>query len=162
MNLNGERSLPAARQAVWDALNDPAVLRDCLPGCERMERVSDTAYTLTLLAVVGPVKAKFAGKLVLADIDAPRSYALDFEGAGGATGFGKGRARVALDAPGGDRTQLSYHVDVQVGGKIAQVGARLIDGVARKIIEAFFSKFEAQLAARGEADTQPSGAARPE
>lgn len=110
-----------------------------------MERVSETEYRLGMLAVVGPVKARFAGKLLLSDIVAPERYALRFEGSGGAAGFGKGQANVKLSADAETQTALSYTADAQIGGKIAQVGSRLVDGIARKIAEEFFSRFEARL-----------------
>jgi hypothetical protein len=153
MNITGERTITAPQLAVWEALNDPDILRSCIPGCDEMERVSDTEYRLGMLAVVGPVKARFTGKLLLSDIVAPERYALRFEGSGGAAGFGKGLANVKLSADAGTQTQLSYTADAQIGGKIAQVGSRLVDGIARKIAEEFFTRFEARLSAgtQGEA-----------
>lgn len=112
-----------------------------------MEKVSDTEYRLGMLAVVGPVKARFSGKLALSDIVEPRSYALNFEGSGGAAGFGKGNAKVTLSALSTTETQLDYTASAQVGGKIAQVGSRLIDGIARKIAEDFFKRFDAMVTA---------------
>ena len=145
MNITGVRTITAPQLAVWDALNDPDILRSCIPGCDEMERLSETEYRLGMLAVVGPVKARFSGKLLLSDIVAPQSYALRFEGSGGAAGFGKGTANVTRSADAEDQTQLTYAADAQIGGKIAQVGSRLIDGIARKIAEEFFTRFEAQL-----------------
>jgi carbon monoxide dehydrogenase subunit G len=143
LEINGERKIPAPQHAVWNALNDPLVLRECIPGCDQMEKVSDTEYRLGMLAVVGPVKARFSGKLMLSDIVEPQGYALQFEGSGGAAGFGKGSARVALSSIGETETQLDYTASAQVGGKLAQVGSRLIDGIARKIAEDFFTRFNA-------------------
>lgn len=147
LEINGERKIPAPQNAVWIALNDPVVLRECIPGCDLMEKVSDTEYRLGMLAVVGPVKARFSGKLALSDIVEPRSYALNFEGSGGAAGFGKGNAKVTLSALNATETQLDYTASAQVGGKIAQVGSRLIDGIARKIAEDFFKRFDAMVTA---------------
>jgi carbon monoxide dehydrogenase subunit G len=141
LEINGERKIPAPQHAVWNALNDPVVLRECIPGCDQMEKISDTEYRLGMLAVVGPVKARFSGKLMLSDIVEPQGYALQFEGSGGAAGFGKGSARVALSSIGETETQLDYTASAQVGGKLAQVGSRLIDGIARKIAEDFFTRF---------------------
>ena len=156
LEINGERKIPAPQDAVWTALNDPVVLRECIPGCDLMEKVSDTEYRLGMLAVVGPVKARFSGKLILSDIVEPRSYALTFEGSGGAAGFGKGSAQVTLSSLGAMETQLDYKASAQVGGKIAQVGSRLIDGIARKIAEDFFKRFDAIVTA---AQTEADGAA---
>lgn len=153
MNITGERTITAPQLAVWEALNDPDILRSCIPGCDEMERVSDTEYRLGMLAVVGPVKARFTGKLLLSDIVAPERYALRFEGSGGAAGFGKGLANVRLSADAGTQTQLSYTADAQIGGKIAQVGSRLVDGIARKIAEEFFTRFEARLSVGTQGDT---------
>jgi hypothetical protein len=153
MNITGERTIAAPQLAVWEALNDPDILRSCIPGCDEMERVSDNEYRLGMLAVVGPVKARFTGKLLLSDIVAPERYALRFEGSGGAAGFGKGLANVQLSADAGTQTQLSYTADAQIGGKIAQVGSRLVDGIARKIAEEFFTRFEARLSGGTQGET---------
>jgi carbon monoxide dehydrogenase subunit G len=155
MDINGERMIPAPQQTVWDALNDPTVLQECIPGCDQMEKISETEYRLGMLAIVGPVKARFAGKLLLSDITAPQCYALNFEGSGGAAGFGKGNAHVTLSPANGGATQLEYKATAQVGGKLAQVGSRLIDGIARKIAEDFFAKFEALVTA-AEAASNPA------
>lgn len=140
MEMNGEQLIPLSQQATWDALNDTAVLKDCIPGCDSIDRQSDTEYLLTMTAKVGPVSAKFKGRMLLAEIDAPRAYTLNFEGQGGIAGFAKGEARVAL-TPEGKATRLGYSVKAAIGGKLAQVGARLIDGVARKMAEQFFAAF---------------------
>lgn len=145
MELTGERLLPLSRERVWDALNDPEILKLSVPGCESLERVDDTHYKLVMAAAVGPVKARFNGKLALTDLQAPQSYSMSFEGSGGAAGFGKGTAHVEL-APEGDGTRLVYKANAQVGGRLAQVGARLIDGVARKMAEEFFGRFTEALA----------------
>lgn len=145
MDMTGEQLIPLPRQRVWEALNDPEVLKACIPGCETIERVSDTEYRIAMTAAIGPVKAKFAGKLLLSDLNPPESYALAFEGSGGAAGFGKGGAKVNLTAEG-EATRLAYTANATVGGKLAQIGSRLIDGVARKMAEEFFIKFNQTVA----------------
>ena len=147
MDLTGERIIPAPRQAVWDALNDVDVLRQAIPGCEAIERTSDTELTARVTAKVGPVKAKFAGAVTLSNVDAPNGYTISGEGKGGAAGFAKGSADVRLDDHD-DGTRLSYAVKASVGGKLAQVGSRLIDGTARKLSDEFFDAFAAQVAER--------------
>jgi uncharacterized protein len=144
MEMTGEQIVPLPQQRVWAGLNDPEVLKACIPGCESIERVSDTEYRVAMTAAVGPVKARFSGKLLLAEVNPPTSYRLSFEGSGGAAGFGKGSAFVRL-GPEGTGTKLSYAVNAQVGGKLAQVGSRLIDGVARKMAEEFFQRFNDKL-----------------
>jgi uncharacterized protein len=145
MDMTGEQIIALPQQRVWEALNDPAVLKACIPGCETMEKVSDNEYRIVMSASVGPVKAKFNGKLLLSDLNPPNSYALAFEGSGGAAGFGKGSSTVALSPTDGG-TRLSYTAHATVGGKLAQVGSRLIDGVARKMADDFFTKFNQTLA----------------
>ena len=145
MEITGEQLIPLPQAEVWRGLNDPEVLKACIAGCESIERVSDTEYRVVMVASVGPVKAKFNGKLVLSDLNPPNSYSLSFEGAGGAAGFGKGSAQVSLKAEGAG-TRLSYSAKASVGGKLAQVGSRLIDGVARKMADDFFSAFNEKLA----------------
>jgi carbon monoxide dehydrogenase subunit G len=140
MEMTGEQLITLPQDATWRALNDTAVLKECIPGCETIERVSDTEYQLTMTAKVGPVSAKFKGKMTLSDVDAPHSYTLVFEGQGGVAGFAKGQANVHL-TPENEATKLGYSVKAMVGGKLAQVGSRLIDGVARKTAEQFFSAF---------------------
>ena len=135
-----------SQDATWTALNDPAVLKDCIPGCESMERVSDTDYVLTMVAKVGPVSAKFKGKMTLQSMDPPNRYTLVFEGQGGVAGFAKGEATVNL-TPEGEATKMDYTCKAMIGGKLAQVGARLIDGVAKKIAEQFFTKFNQRATA---------------
>ena len=140
MEMNGSRTVPADIDTTWRALNDPEVLKACIPGCESVERVSDNEYRLTMTVRVGPVSARFTGRIVLADIVAPTSYTLSFEGQGGAAGFAKGEARVTLtaDEPG---TRIDYQVKSQVGGKLAQIGSRLVDGAAAKVADDFFARF---------------------
>jgi uncharacterized protein len=144
MELTDSYALPVDRQTVWNALNDPAVLKQCIAGCEHFERTADDTFTATVMASVGPVKARFTGKITLADIDAPNGYTLNFDGQGGGAGFGKGAARVHLaEEPAG--TRLTYTAQAQVGGKLAQVGSRLIDAAVKKMAGDFFAKFSAQL-----------------
>jgi hypothetical protein len=161
MELTGEQELPLARERVWAALNDPQVLRACIPGCESFERVDENQYQMVMAAAVGPVKARFTGKLKLTELQPPESYALTFEGSGGAAGFGKGGAQVELEAEGAASTRLRYRAHAQVGGRLAQVGARLIDGVAKKMAEDFFARFKAGLMppAAAEAASEPAPAA---
>jgi carbon monoxide dehydrogenase subunit G len=145
MEMTGEQLIPVAQAEVWRALNDPKVLKACIAGCDSIERVSDSEYKVAITAAVGPVKAKFSGKLLLADLNPPNSYSLSFEGSGGAAGFGKGGAKVSLQSEGG-ATRLRYTASASVGGKLAQVGSRLIDGVARKMADDFFAAFNEKLA----------------
>lgn len=145
MEMTGEQRIPVPQQRVWEALNDPEVLRACIAGCESITRISDVEYKVVMTAAVGPVKAKFNGKLILGDLNPPDSYSLAFEGSGGAAGFGKGSAQVAL-TPDGKGTLLTYRAAATVGGKLAQIGSRLIDGVARKMADDFFVKFNATVA----------------
>lgn len=140
MEMTGEQLIALPQQATWDALNDTAVLMDCIPGCDSIDRQSENEYLLTMTAKVGPVSAKFKGKMTLSDVNPPNSYMLHFEGQGGVAGFAKGEANVQL-APEGEATKLSYSVKASIGGKLAQVGARLIDGVAKKMAEQFFTAF---------------------
>src|SRR5215510_9720377 len=140
MEMTGEQLIPVAQEKVWRGLNDPETLKACIAGCESIEKVSDSEYKVVIVAAVGPVRAKFNGKLLLSDLNPPNSYSLAFEGSGGAAGFGKGGAQVAL-APDGAGTLLSYKVNATVGGKLAQIGSRLIDGVARKMSDDFFARF---------------------
>jgi carbon monoxide dehydrogenase subunit G len=145
MTMQGEVALPAERERVWAALNDPEVLKACIPGCQELEKVSDTEFAAVAKVAVGPVKATFKGNVTLSDIDAPNGYTITGEGQGGVAGFAKGGAKVRLsEAEGG--TQLSYDVEAQVGGKIAQLGGRLINGVAKKYADQFFGNFAKLLA----------------
>jgi uncharacterized protein len=145
MEMTGSEFIQLPQQRVWEALNDPDVLKACIPGCETVERISDTEYRVAMTAAVGPVKARFTGKLLLSEMNPPDSYTLAFEGSGGAAGFGKGSSRVSL-APEADGTRLSYTAKATVGGKLAQVGSRLIDGVAKKMAEDFFKRFNDTVA----------------
>lgn len=139
MRMSAERRVAASQQAVWNALNDPDVLRRSIPGCESVEKIGDNELAAAVTAKVGPVKTRFQGRIVLSDIDPPRGYRLAGEGEGGAAGFAKGHATVALE-PDGDATQLKYDVEATVGGKLAQVGSRLVDAAARKFADDFFSR----------------------
>jgi carbon monoxide dehydrogenase subunit G len=142
MNMTGERFIAAPREAVWAGLNDPEVLKACIPGCESIEMISDTQMKAVAAIKLGPVSAKFQGKVTLSDLDPPNGYKISGEGQGGPAGFAKGGAEVRLiDQAQG--TLLSYTVDAQVGGKIAQIGARLIDATAKSLAEQFFKKFAA-------------------
>jgi uncharacterized protein len=159
MEMTGEQIIDQPQSKVWEALNDPIVLKDCIPGCDTLERVSDTEYKMTMTAAVGPVRAKFNGKLNLSEVNPPVSYTIAFEGSGGAAGFGKGSAQVAL-SPEGNGTKLSYSAKAQIGGKLAQVGARLIDGVAKKMADDFFAAFKKRLTpVAAEAPAAASGGA---
>ncbi|KWR89983.1 CoxG family protein [Cupriavidus sp. IDO] len=140
MEMTQSQRLPVPQQVAWEALNDTELLKQCIPGCESIEPDGENAYLLALTAAVGPVKARFKGRMELQDIQAPDSYTIQFDGQGGAAGFGKGVARVSL-APEGDETVLSYTVHAQVGGKIAQIGSRLVDAAARKMADTFFTRF---------------------
>lgn len=140
MEMTGEQLIPLPQETTWRALNDTEILKDCIPGCESIDKQSDNEYLLTMTAKVGPVSAKFKGKMTLSEVDPPHAYTLLFEGQGGVAGFAKGQASVRL-VPEGDGTKLGYTVKAMVGGKLAQVGARLIDGVAKKLSEQFFSAF---------------------
>jgi uncharacterized protein len=145
MEMSGEQHIPVPQQRVWEALNDPEILKACIPGCESIDRVSENEYKVAMTAAVGPVKAKFSGKLLLSDINPPNSYSLAFEGSGGAAGFGKGGAQVTL-APESGGTLLTYRATASVGGKLAQIGSRLIDGVAKKMADDFFIRFNKTVA----------------
>ena len=145
MTMQGEVTLPANRERVWEALNDPEFLKACIPGVQELDKVSDTEFRATAKLAVGPVKASFKGVVTLNDLDPPNGYRIAGEGQGGVAGFAKGGAQVRLEeAEGG--TKLSYDVDAQVGGKIAQLGGRLINGVAKKYADEFFANFAKHLA----------------
>jgi carbon monoxide dehydrogenase subunit G len=141
MQMNDSQRIPAAKQKVWAALNDPAVLKQCIPGCQSLEMTSPTEMTATVVLKIGPVKATFGGKVTLSDLDPPNSYRIAGEGAGGVAGFAKGGATVTLASEGPDVTVLHYQVDAQIGGKLAQLGGRLIDSTARKLAGEFFAAF---------------------
>ena len=158
MDMTGEFRIPASREAVWKALNDPEILKRSIAGCEELEKTSDTEFTAKVTAKVGPVKARFAGKVTLSDLDPPNGYTITGEGQGGAAGFAKGGAKVRLERDG-DGTLLKYTVNAAIGGKLAQIGARLIDGAAHKMAEEFFASFAANVA--GPAPVAAAAAAGP-
>ena len=157
MKMSGEYTLNADRETVWKALNDPEVLKASIPGCESIEKHSETEMEAVATAKVGPVKAKFKGKVQLSDLDPPNSYTISGEGSGGAAGFAKGGAKVALSDADGGGTVLKYDVDATVGGKLAQIGQRLVDGAAKKMADEFFSNFAEQVG--GKAPEAPADAA---
>ncbi|MEX3853742.1 MULTISPECIES: CoxG family protein [Paraburkholderia] len=157
MELSETHTLPVAQQQTWDALNDTEILRACIPGCESIDPDGENAYLVTLSAAVGPVKARFKGRMQLTDIDAPNAYTIVFEGQGGAAGFAKGNTQVTLEADGDAATKLSYTANAQVGGKLAQIGSRLVDGAARKIAGEFFKRLSAQLSGENSADEAADG-----
>ena len=160
MKMNGEFRVPTDRETVWRALNDPEVLKECLPGCKEIEKTSDTEMTATLALKVGPVKATFAGGVTLSDLDPPNSYTLSGQGQGGAAGFASGEAKVRLEEDGGG-TVLHYDVDAKVGGKLAQIGSRLIDSTAKKLAKQFFDSLAEKLGGGEEADEAEAEAATP-
>ena len=143
--MKGERILPAGRATVWSLLNDPEVLRQCIPGCESLVATGEHSYDVAMTAAVGPVRARFKGKLSLADIEPQAGYRLLFEGQSGQAGFARGEARVELQELAPAQTRLTYRATSQIGGKLAQVGARLIDGVVKKMAEQFFASFSLRL-----------------
>jgi len=145
MDMTGERVIEASRETVWEALNNPEILKACIPGCETIEKLSDTELKATVAVKLGPISAKFAGKVTLSDLDPPNGYTISGEGQGGVAGFAKGGAKVALTDEGGG-TKLSYEVNAQIGGKMAQLGARLIDSTAKSYSEQFFTKFSELVA----------------
>ena len=175
MEMQASRTLAVSQQQAWEALNDPEVLKLCIPGCDKVEPTGENQYSVAMALKIGPVSAKFAGKITLSDIVPPESYNIAFEGSGGVAGFGKGNAQVKLvplpaDAAGQASCELHYTVHASVGGKIAQLGQRLIDGAAKSMAEDFFKRFDdemqrrfpraeappADTAASADAVTQPS------
>jgi carbon monoxide dehydrogenase subunit G len=149
MDMQGSRRLAVSQQQAWDALNDPAVLKACIPGCDKVEATGENQYAIGMAVKIGPVSARFAGKILLTAVLPPNSYTLNFEGQGGAAGFGKGAAQVHLAPPAeGAGCELTYTAQAQVGGKIAQVGQRLVDGVAKAMAEDFFKRFDAEMERR--------------
>ncbi|MDH3321268.1 MAG: carbon monoxide dehydrogenase subunit G [Betaproteobacteria bacterium] len=156
MEMSGEERIPATQAATWAALNDPEILKACVPGCDSIERVAENEFQVLMVARIGPVSAKFKGKLALSDLQPPNSYAIAFEGQGGAAGFGKGSAQVRL-APDGEGTLLSYDVKANVGGKLAQIGSRLVDAAAKKISKDFFAAFNAKVGGQHGTEGAPAG-----
>ncbi len=146
MEMSGEQLVPASQEQTWNALNDPDMLRQCVPGCESIEPLSENQYQVLMVARVGPVSAKFKGKLSLSDIKPPHSYSIAFEGQGGAAGFAKGGAQVRLSEKD-NHTLLAYDVKASVGGKLAQIGSRLVDAAAKKVADDFFRNFNEKVGA---------------
>jgi carbon monoxide dehydrogenase subunit G len=146
MHMNDSQRIPEPKAKVWAALNDPEILRRCIPGCQSPEMTSPTEMTAIVVLKVGPVKATFSGKVTLTDIDAPNGYRIVGEGAGGVAGFAKGGAKVRLAEDSPDVTILQNEADAQIGGKLAQLGARLIESTSRKLAASFFDNFAALVA----------------
>jgi carbon monoxide dehydrogenase subunit G len=165
VELKGERLLAADRATAWAALNDTEMLKSCVPGCESITVIGENQFEIAMMAAVGPVKARFKGKMALADVDAPNAYTMKFDASGGQTGFVRGEARVTLAEESPRQTRLTYVANAHIGGKLAQVGSRLIDAAAGATADKFFEVFGAQLAARtapsGEAGVSPSRPAAP-
>ena len=145
MKMSGENVIQASREAVWEALNDPVALQESIPGAQDVTKVSDDEFTATVQAKVGPVRATFKGKIKLEDIDPPNGYTITGDGSGGAAGFAKGSAKVELRQGEAGSTVLAYDVDASVGGKLAQIGQRLIQGTAKKMADQFFENFAARF-----------------
>jgi uncharacterized protein len=158
MQMNDAQRIPASKDKVWAALNDPQVLKQCIPGCQTLEMSSPTEMTATVVFKVGPVKATFSGKVTLSDLDPPNSYRISGEGSGGVAGFAKGGAAVRLESENTDVTILHYDVDAQIGGKLAQLGQRLIDSTARKLAGEFFAAFGAVVGGTSQAPDQADAA----
>ena len=163
MEMTSTRMVPAPVETVWAALNDPAMLVECIPGCDSIEPDGENAFRIALAARVGPVAAKFTGRMQLSDVDPPNGYTLSFDGQGGVAGFAKGEARVNLaPAENGAATELSYTVKAQVGGKIAQIGSRLVDGAAQKLADDFFARFADAVAVKTGAAPAPVAVGAPQ
>lgn len=156
MEMTGEQLIPLAQADVWRGLNDPEILKSCIAGCEAVDKTAENEYRIAMTASVGPVKARFTGKLSLSDLDPPNSYNITFEGSGGAAGFAKGGASVRLTTEGGS-TRLNYSAKANIGGKLAQIGSRLVDGVAQKMANDFFVKFNDVMGKSG--DSAPAAPA---
>ncbi len=155
MDLRGQQHIPADRETVWKALNDPEILKACIPGCEELTRISDTEMAAVAAIRVGPVSARFRGTVTISDLDPPNGYTISGEGQGGVAGFARGSATVRLE-PVQDGTLLHYDAAAEIGGKLSQLGARLIDATARKLAAAFFEKFEAEIRARQQPSAPPA------
>jgi carbon monoxide dehydrogenase subunit G len=159
VDISGEQRIPAPQQTVWEALNDPEALKASIPGCETVDKISDNQFTARVTMAIGPVRAKFTGDVTLTDIDPPNGYTITGKGSGGAAGFGKGSAQVTLTPDGGNATVLRYTAQASVGGKLAQIGQRLVDSAARKMADDFFTNFTAYLTAKGAATGAPTAVA---
>jgi carbon monoxide dehydrogenase subunit G len=164
MELSNTRIVPLPKAAVWSALNDPAVLKDCLPGCEVLEADGDHAWRVVMAARVGPVSARFNGRITMVDIVEPDAYTLQFDGQGGAAGFARGEARINLVPHEESSTAMSYAAKAQIGGKLAQIGSRLVDGAAAKMADDFFARFvtRAGVGRAVQPGNAPAGSAEPE
>ncbi|SDZ74823.1 CoxG family protein [Rubrimonas cliftonensis] len=158
MKLEGSQIIAADRATVWAALNDPETLRACIPGCQSLEKTSDTSFEAVVKQKVGPVSATFNGAIELTNMNPPEGYTISGEGKGGAAGFAKGGADVALREVS-EGTELTYSAEAKVGGKIAQLGARLIDGFAKKMADQFFTNFKDQVEGAGGAEAPAEGEA---
>jgi len=157
MKLESTRQLPVSQETAWNALNDLDMLKHCIPGCESLTRNSEGDLEAVVVTKIGPVSARFKGKVTLEDVVAPKSYRLVFAGQGGAAGFAKGEAKVNLEPKSSDETELHYVAEASVGGKLAQVGSRLIESSAKKIAEEFFSRLEAALSAESTQEETNAG-----
>ena len=160
MDMQASRQLAVTQQQAWDALNDPEVLKVCIPGCDKVEPTGDQQYAIGMALKIGPVSAKFNGKITLSDIVPPSSYTISFEGQGGPAGHGKGNAKVQL-TPTDAGCELAYTVHAQVGGKVAQLGQRLIDGAAKGMAEDFFKRFDEEMQRRFPAPAAPGAVVAP-
>jgi carbon monoxide dehydrogenase subunit G len=160
MQMNDSQRILAPKEKVWAALNDPLVLKRCIPGCQNLEMSSPTEMTATVVFKVGPVKATFGGKVTLSDLDPPNSYRISGEGSGGVAGFAKGGASVRLESETPDITILHYEVDAQIGGKLAQLGGRLIDSTSKKLAGEFFAAFGAVVGGEAEAPDEAGAGAK--
>jgi hypothetical protein len=159
MQLSSQRTLPVGLRTAWDALNDIQILKACIPGCESLTAISPDLYEVVVLAAVGPVKARFKGLLALRDIEPPHAYRIEFEGSGGPAGHGKGSAQIRLEASDAAATTLHYTATASVGGKIAQIGQRLVDMAAQRMAGEFFAQFETRLRELEPAPEPPAAAA---
>jgi hypothetical protein len=157
MEMTGEQLIPAPRETVWQALNDPEVLQASIPGCEHLTKTADNAFEAKVKAKVGPVSATFTGAVTLSNIDPPKSYTISGEGKGGVAGFAKGGADVRLEEAEGGQTRLLYDVKAQVGGKLAQIGSRLIEGTAKKLAGEFFANFAERVGGTGAHEAATAG-----
>ena len=148
MKLSGEQRIPASRQRVWEGLNDPDILKQCIKGCEEIAKTSDNTYAARVLAKVGPVTASFKGEVTLSNLNPPESYTISGKGEGGVAGFARGKSEVRLQEVGPQETLMNYEVDAQIGGKLAMLGSRLIDSTARSMAQEFFDRFVKLMSGR--------------